>query len=220
MPLFFCRITCPEVKLRPVFEKYSKLIAYEHNEDALNIHTHFLVETDLSTDTMKNWVRKLTGMKFKATDWSFKTKYKPHKLAQEIPVTEGCITYMAKGKLEPCYNNGYKAEDIEDYKLKWIDYKRSAKQQALTSYIVKESSAQSKLRQDEMIKEIIKRMEATEQVGTEQIIKIIRQVVIIENKTMLGRYKLRDYYDTIIAHHNPQGWLNKMATMVEFKTFS
>lgn len=219
MVLYFCRITCASEKLRPIFEKFSKIIAYEHNEDALNVHTHFLVETNMSTDTIKNWVRKLTERKYKATEWSFKTKYKPHKLATEVPVTEGCITYMAKGKLEPSYCVGYTDEFILDHKLKWIDYKRSAKQQALTSYTVKESSAQSKLRQDEMITEIIKRMEDKNYTGNgnEHILKIIRQVVIVENKTILGRYKVRDYYDTVIARANPTSWLHSMAALVGFR---
>lgn len=221
---YFCRVSATYEELRPLFDRMeNNLIAYEHSENALNIHVHFLIE-DLkeSTDTLKNWIRKVTNRKFKADEWSFKTKYKPSKdkLAPEIPVSRTCITYMAKGKLEPVYNRGFKEEDILDLKLKWIDYKRSAKQQALTSYLVRESVAQSKLRQDQMMQEIIKRLETLEiddwQYTPDIVLSMIRQVVIVENKTIIGRYKVRDYYDTVLAHKHPQGWAAKMSTFVRF----
>ncbi len=222
MPDYFCRVTCSTDKLRPVFEKLSNhTIAYEHNEDSLNVHTHFFIkDMKESTDTLKNWIRKLVGP-FKATEWSFKTKYKPHKEAQEVPVTDGCITYMSKGKLEPSYNRGFKPEYVEEYKLKWLDFKRSAKQQGLKQYLVKETQQNSKLRQNEMIDEIIIRIdkmrEQKQDVFAEDILRLIRQVVIVENKTIIGRYKVRDYFDTINARENPQTWMISMRNYVSYK---
>jgi len=219
MANYFCRISCEYELLRPVLEKFPNniVVAYEHNHNVLNVHTHFLIEgMKESTDTLKNWIRKLTGRTFKADEWSFKTKYRPDKLAPEIPVNRGCITYMAKGKLEPQHVTGITMEDILDLKLKWIDYKRSGKQQALTSYIVKETQAKSKLRQDQMIQEIVKRLKEFAHPKEKDILQLIRQVVIVENKTIIGRYKVRDYFDTIIAIDTPNTWLNSMSSYVTF----
>jgi hypothetical protein len=126
---------------------------------------------------------------------------------------------MTKGKLTPSFTHGFKPEYVESYKLQWLDYKRSAKQQSLQSYIVKETQKASKLRQDEMITEICNRLDKMDNPTVENTLKLIRQVVIIENKTILGRYKCRDYYDTVRARANPQTWLTSMTTLVTDKNF-
>ena len=222
MPDYFCRITTSSDSLTPLWDKLMgfDIIAYEHKENLLNIHVHFLIKNcTLSTDTLKNYVRKITGTKFKATDWSFKTVYKPHKDASEIPVNDGCITYMSKGHLQPCYKTGFGDTYIEDFKLKWLDYKRTAKQSSLTQYLVKESQAKSKLRQNDMIDEIAKRFELLECQDISNLVKTVRQVVIVENKTVIGRYKIRDYCDTILARTQPERWLSAMTSLITEKNF-
>lgn len=220
----FCRVTVGYEVLKPLTvhlnEHSNKYIFYEHNDDQLNIHTHFYISGyAMSTDTLKQKIKKVTGLNFKATSWSFKRQYKPAKDVPEIPVTDSCITYMAKGKLEPCAKHGFTDSYILDLRANWVDYKRQAKQQRLTSYIIKESQAASKLRQDEMITEIVSRLDKQDDQTAERIIGLIRQVVIIENKTILGRYKCRDYYDTIRARQNPGSWCQSMLSLVQDKMF-
>lgn len=222
MPDYFCRVSCANAVISPLWDKLEifNLIAYEHKENDLNIHVHFLVKNfTLSTDSLKGWIRKATGLKFKATDWSFKTKYKPHKEASEITVNDGCITYMSKGHLSPVFNRGFQDSVIEDYKLKWLDFKRSAKQSALTQYLVKETQAQSKLRQNEMVDEITKRFREAPDGTIPTLLTIIRQVVVIENHTILGRYKTRDYVDTVMSRAQPHRWAQSMLAIVTDKGF-
>ena len=219
---YFCRVTTSSETLTPLWDKLMgfNIIAYEHKENILNIHVHFLIKNfTLSTDTLKNYIKKVTGVKFKATDWSFKTVYTPHKDAPEIQVNDGCITYMSKGHLQPCFKTGFSDSYIDDFKLKWLDYKRSAKQSSLTQYLVKETQAKSKLRQNEMLDEITKRFELLQEQDISHLIQIIRQVVIVENKTVIGRYKVRDYCDSILARTQPERWLSSMKTMVTEKNF-
>lgn len=224
MANYFCRITTSYKTFSvivPRIEPFCKgLVVYEHNEDALNVHIHFLIlGFTKSTDSIKGWLKKDTGISFKASDWSFKTKYKPFKEAIERNVDESCIIYMAKGKITPSYVMGIGNDTIEEYRHKWIDYKTAAKQSKLTSYIVKETAKASKLRQNEMIDEVIKRLEKQDDQTPQSILALIRQVVVVENKTILGRYKARDYYDTIRAHVNPQTWLSSMLVLVQDKNF-
>ena len=221
----FGRVTCSYAVFSPVTAKLaanaSEVIVYEHNENVLNVHVHFLIKgLKCSTDTLKNWIRRDTGRKFAATDWSFKTKYKPRKDAPEVPVSDSCITYMSKGKLTPNFSHGFKAEHVEDLLLKWLDYKKEAKQQSLKSYILKESQQASKLRQDQMIAEICKRVDESHDQTPEFILQTIRQVVIVENKTILGRYKCRDYYDTVRSRTNPDQWIVSMRNLVQDKIIS
>ena len=195
-------------------ENCDKFVVYEHNENVLNVHVHFLIKgLKCGTDSLKNWIRKTTERSYKATDWSFKTKYKPDKGSPERSVDDSCITYMSKGKLTPSYVSGYSAIDIESYRLMWLDYKRQAKQQSLTSYIVKETQKASKLRQDEMITEICKRLDNSTDKRPRMIVQFIRQVVIIENKTVLGRYKCRDYFDAVLSRIDPPSWELSMTLM-------
>lgn len=221
---YFCRVTTSYQSFQPVIQRIiqccQKFVVYEHSEDALNVHIHFLIiGFTKSTDSIKGWIRKDTGRSYKATDWSFKTKYKPHKEANETDVDETAIIYMAKGKLSPSYTFGMLPESIDHYRLAWIDYKTRAKQSKLTSYIVKETAKQSKLRQNEMIDEIVKRMNEREDQTPDVILTIIRQVVLIENSSIIGRYKVRDYYDTVRAKVNPETWLQSMTALVQDKNF-
>lgn len=224
MPNYFCRVTTPYSTFIPVINRLQsvceKLIVYEHSENELNIHIHFLIMGfTKSTDTLKGWIKRDTGKNFPATEWSFKTKYKPYKGDKEYDVDENCLTYMAKGHLDYSYNHGFSEGFIQEAKLRWVDYKTRARQSKLTSYIVKESAKASKLRQNEMIDEIVKRVQVAPENTPEVILSIIRQVVIIENKTIIGRYKVRDYYDTIRSIANPGTWLSSMTMLIKDKNF-
>jgi len=173
------------------------LVVYEHeaDEDISRTHIHCYADNpQVSTDTMKNWVKKALGTtKFPKTDWSFEE-------AQDV----GFITYMSKGRLDPLLVKGIEADAIVALKDKWVDI---PKKTGKTQYVLKiENPAQQKLRQWEMVEEINRRFQMVDPEASgdpvEKLIRIIRQVVIIENKTVCGRYKFRDYYDTIMSMNN------------------
>ncbi|MDD1463642.1 hypothetical protein MEO39_27075, partial [Dolichospermum sp. ST_sed2] len=80
-----------------------------------------------------------------------------------------------------------------------------------------------KLRQAELVAEIRRRVndykgeESEGKFDPSRVVKIIKQVVVIENNTVCGRYKFRDYYDTVMAHESPF-FENQMISFVTYKT--
>lgn len=203
------RVTRSYDALKSFFEKLStysdKLVAYQHDESS-RIHVHALVvNCKPSTDTLKNWIRSCVG-KVEKTDWSFVTK----------DVNENFITYMSKGTLTPqcCY--GFTTDQIEAYKMAWEHRPKSFKQQRLT-FVVKETTEQRKMRQEDMIQEIISRYDQLpperKYDSSKELIALIYKVVAVENRNVLGRYKLRDYYDTIQGRIHPALWLNAMTSL-------
>lgn len=195
---YFIRLRYSYTKLKEAVDliagQCSAVVLYEHDDKSENIHIHALLKgCKVSTDTLKNYVRKFIGSVPK-THWSFKSA-----------TNDECIIYMSKGNLEPSFVHNYDIERIQKYKEEWVDKKRYA-QKTLIQYTVKENPKEAKLRQNEMIDEIITRLKKTDDWSEMRIIALIRQVVIIENKNLLGRFKARDYYDTIRAKIVPERW--------------
>ena len=187
------------------------LVVYEHEADDEISRTHIHCYADnpqVSTDTMKNWVKKALGTTvFPKTDWAFPE-------AED----EGFITYMSKGHLSPLLIKGIEAEAVRLLKDKWVDI---PKKTGKTQYVLKiENPAQQKLRQWEMVQEINRRYNINDPEESrdpvEKLIRIIRQVVIIENNTICGRYKFRDYYDTIMSLNNSN--TNDMKNFLGFRS--
>lgn len=170
------------------------LVVYEHEADDEISRTHIHCYADnprVSTDTMKNWVKKALGVtKFVKTDWSFPE-------AQD----EGFITYMSKGHLDPLFIKGITADACTLLKAQWVEIPKA---KGKTQYILRvENPAQQKLRQSEMVDEIRRRIHANPPPDdydmTAIVIQHILDVVVKENKTVCGRYKVRDYYDTVMS---------------------
>lgn len=203
------RITKPFSSLKWFCEKIKehsdKSIYYEHTESA-RPHVHgLIVNPTISTDTMKNWLRKHLGP-IPKTDWSFVAK----------DVNEKFITYMSKGKLEPSYVFGFSDGEVNTYRGSWEDRPRKQMQTKL-SYVVKETPDERRMRQEDMVKEIVRRVQLSEDKSTDFIIGTIYRVVSVENRTMLGRYKMRDYYDAVTAKVDYQGWLVNMRKIIAFR---
>lgn len=116
------------------------------------------------------------------------------------------VIYMSKGKLEPFYVKGFTQEEIDSCKDRWVERTPETSQKFLTSYVVRENSEQSKRRQWDNIQEIVKRYNELPMPTGRHLCRIIKQVVVMENHTMLGRYKMRDYYDTVKAIVNEHDW--------------
>lgn len=86
------------------------VVVYEHDESARK-HIHLYTEgTKTSVQTIKNWVTKDLGCKVDKADWSFKTA-KDRRF----------ITYMAKGKLQPCLVKGISDDEINTLREKWVE---------------------------------------------------------------------------------------------------
>jgi len=116
MPKYAIRLHYPYDRLTDFFNRFDVVVVYQHDadEEVSRTHVHALLEATISTDTMKNWVRKLVGHVEK-TDWSFKTEL------QGQPVQDRFITYMSNGILEPKLVKGFTQEVIDNYKSQWIE---------------------------------------------------------------------------------------------------
>lgn len=190
-------------KLDLVAERY---VWFQHDVPD-NVHVHGLVVgCTVSTDTLKNYIRKSVG-NMKSTEWSFKS-------ANDL----NFITYMSKGNLSPVSVKGFEADEIIEYMSKWVDQPVKLKRSQMVQYKLKfESPTQAKMRQNDMIDAIILRINEKSIQGTENILEEIRQVVYVEQRTVAGRYKIRDYYDTIVARRQPSGWIAMMAQIVSHR---
>ena len=50
-----------------------------------------------------------------------------------------------------------------------------------------------------------------------EILEVIRQVVYVEHKTIVGRYKIRDFYDYVMGNMDSERWLDNMEKLISFR---
>lgn len=129
--------------LIPFFEELDKSVVYEHNadEEVNRTHIHALIETELSTDTLKLRIRKCLGYKPTRSDWAFSEKVgKPL-----TPVEDRFITYMSKGTLQPKYLKGFTQDECDKYKALWVEKSQSSvpdKKKIISGFTISKELAQ------------------------------------------------------------------------------
>lgn len=189
-------------KLDQVTDRY---VFYQHDVPN-NVHIHgLLVGCKVSTDTLKNYIRKDVG-NMKSTDWSFKS-------ADDF----NFITYMSKGTLEPAAVKGFSQEELTEYMSKWVTVE--SKKRKMTQYKLKiENPQQAKIRQNELMDMVLQRCKEKGISHGAPVLEVIRQVVYVEHKTIVGRYKIRDYYDYVVGNGlNTELWIKSMEKLIYFK---
>jgi len=182
-------------RLKPVCER---VVIYEH--EASRTHIHGLLENcKVSTDTLKNWVKKsLNVTVYPKSDWSFT-------VAQDSKF----ITYMSKGLLQPKVVQGYTENEIEALRNQWVPVAKLVKEK--TQYKLRsENPAQAKFRQNELMQMVKDRCKANNWNNMTEILQCIRQIVYVEHKTIVGRYKIRDFYDYVLSDLNEKKWIDEM----------
>lgn len=205
--LWACRVTRTFSDMSEVIDRMSEksklLVVYAHNEECERPHIHFLIDTDVSTDTIKNWIKKcLNVTTFNKMDWSFKSTY-----GDDVPVDNGYVTYMSKGKYDPLYVKGFTDSEIKELKTRWV-----AKQP-------KQRMVQSKLKKDkdltysDIVKIVIGKLQGNS--NPELIVKTLNEVLIQYDK-LVGRYKFRDMVDAIVARMDNVGWVGQMVYFCRF----
>lgn len=207
------RVTRPAGDLRSFIERIEarcdKLIIYQHDESS-RPHIHGLITNcQVSTDTLKNYIKTSLGVtSFPKTDWSFVSK----------DVNEKFITYMSKGRLDPVYSKGYDEHEVNEFRNQWEDKPHKKSVQTRLTYVVKESPIERKQRQSDMVNEIVDTIEKEGiKKSPRDIITVIWRIVVVKNQNVMGRYKLRDYYDSVASRVNHTEWIYEMENFVKFK---
>lgn len=216
----FCRVRVPYANVtgavEAIAEKCDKIVVYEHNERQDNIHIHlYLQRCQVSTDTVKNYFKKC-GFNAgpKGTGWSF-TK------ATDI----GCITYMSKGKLDPCYVKGFTQDEIDECKDRWVERTSETsgkKYQTRLQYIVHETPSQAKKRKNDYVEEMRLELQShhkatnLEYFVDEHIVEVIIRI-LNRNHVVFSRYTIRDYYDTLCARQYTDQFVQSMIKFLQPK---
>lgn len=125
MPTFAIRITVPyeQLSTSPVFtylvERSNVLIIAQHDETTSTgstVHCHIHANVKVGYDSVNNIIK--TNYRGNA-EFSVKTEYgkNPYKL----PVDDGNVTYILKGKLTPRYMKGMTEDEMITLRSKWVD---------------------------------------------------------------------------------------------------
>lgn len=200
-----CRITYMvydvSTALQKIADKSEKLVVYAH-DDGNRPHIHFLIEgITQSTDTIKNWIKKDVGTVAK-TDWSFKTEH------EGKPIDYGYVTYMSKGKLDPVFNKGFTDSELIELRNKWVVHKPSSKK-----WDLKDARVDKEKTQKEIVEVVIRELNGSS--NPREIVKILNRILSEEQK-IVGRYKFRDYVDTILSRVDKTGWEEQMLNFCRF----
>lgn len=189
-----------------------KIVIYEHHANRVHIHG-LLVNCKVSTDTLKNYVkRSLSVTSYPKSDWSFKTIHEGN------PVDDNFIIYMSKGCLQPQFYKGYTIDELELYRNKWVERSDYVRKKTLVQYKLKyENPKESKIRQNEMMDMVRQRCRENGIIRPREVLEVIRDVVYRECRTVVGRYKLRDFYDYTMSDVNPEGFMKDMEKIIYFK---
>lgn len=121
MPHYAVRVTHSWLRAQSIAHAWAlradKVLVYEHSQETKTArdktHIHMLlVNTSIDKKQLRN-IAKETNVPTKGNEnMSFK-------MAEE-PFTK-YITYMSKGVLNPVYNKGFTTEELEEYRLLWIE---------------------------------------------------------------------------------------------------
>lgn len=219
----FVRVSRPYEDLQPVLERIanasSKMIVYEHPEDdeVSRTHVHFAVAGfERDKETMKNWIKNFLPQGISKSDWAFKA----------LVTFDGTITYMSKGEYIPKLVKNVSDETIRTQIELWDERDPKRRQKTLTQYVVKETPKESKKRQNELVDEMLEILKIRH--GAETFLDhhatrlkdedVIDAIIYVLNKhhTIFGRYKVRDYYDTIMSRAQPNLFKYDMLKMIGF----
>lgn len=209
MPNFHIRISRDYATVKPWVETEScdKIVVFEHEADdeVTRTHCHIWAIGIGKSDTLKNHIKKLIGNVDK-TDWYFTEKNKKKEVW-----TDDVITYMSKGTLTPMYVKGYTDAEIEDFKGKWVVPKSPLKMVDGKLVIEREVGDIKKKTKRQLIEDM--KSLYLDNMETEEIIKLIRKV-LIQNNEVIGMYKVMDYYDALLMYSDKRRFIDMVVQKI------
>lgn len=186
----------------------SSVVLFEHEADEQVARTHchiWLKGVTCNTDTLKNHIKKVVG-KVPKSDWAFMEVCPKTKTLYD----DSLITYMSKGILYPKYIRGWTEEEIEEFRVKWINHNPITTQDGklVVKRVVKETAKKTK-------RELIQEMLETylPDMENEEIIELIRKV-LVKNNEVIGMYKVIDYFDSLLCYGNKDRFVNMVVQKI------
>lgn len=220
------RITRTYEELKPwiqnLSDKCEKLIVYQHDadEDVSRTHCHLMIIGYTTSDeTMKMQLTKILGQRPEKTDWAWDPSVRSE---------DDSISYMSKKDLQPMYNKGYEDSYVVERSTKYVPKSEYVKSSGKTQYkVIAEKPEVSKKRQNDLLDEMIQKYRENYPMDeyvcknppfkSNEVVKIIIDT-LNQHRVIFGRYKVRDYYDTIMSRLWPNLFAEKMCGMVGFVT--
>lgn len=162
---------------------------------------------------MKSQIRTHFKIKsFPRSDWVFDNELRDERKA---------ITYASKKDLQAKFNKGYEASFIAECSAEYLPPDEYVKRNGKVQFkVVTEKPEVSRKRQNDLLDEMIRRYKSHYQM--DKYIEnqsypmdskaVIREIIEVlnENRVIFGRYKVRDYYDTICARM----WVGRFQNMM------
>lgn len=203
------RVSYPYAQLVEVFKKLSevcdKIVVYEH--DASRVHVHALLcGCRVSTDTIKNWIKKTLNVTVSKYDWSFKNANKDDKY----------ITYMSKGKLEPAFSKGYDGLELASLREQWQD-KKEVKEEESSVIDLRKVRVTRYTLANEVLGLYNERYTTAESYDEDERLKVKMKKLIEIVKEVCKKHKKGCDYDncakiaqTVLADLDPNYWIQKV----------
>lgn len=167
---------------------------YEADEEVSRTHIHMIIrDSEVNTDALKTRYKKLYGGIDK-TDWMFK---------YGVTDDNKFITYMSKGKLAPKLTKGYEISDIEKATAEWVDPTKT-NLRLEDGKFVRDVNEPNQKTKTQLLEQMRSRLSGTD--TTREILKIVRKT-LIDNKCVVGMYKMMDYYDSLIMYERKEDWI-------------
>lgn len=201
-----------------IWDHCGQLIVYEHQADAnvSRTHVHMLVDAlQVSTETVKNWLRQDSTTEWTKSDWSFKKQYR-HRSGKIVLCDADMITYMSKGKLNPCRL----PKGFPDWKEKMELWVEPVKYQTTLDQ-KKEPSARNTITQWDMFEEVDRYLKydadgnfTKRHILMQDVVDAILHVHLKHHK-LISRYKVRDFYDTYVARNDRSEIARKIYNLID-----
>lgn len=182
-----------------------KVIAVEHPADSevSRTHTHILiVDSPVASLALKNKLKRMyPELKLEKGDWAF----------PELKNTdyEHIVVYYSKGK--------YDYKSMKGFEFDWDMIKSLWSEPKVIQTLLKVTDP-SKMTYKEMLQQIKNTLKEDNDYSIDNILSQIRQVFIIQNKRIIGRFKVRDIVDTLMAEFEPNDWKHSVKKLCEYRT--
>lgn len=207
--------------VRNLSDKAAKLIVYQHDSDEEVNRTHchlMIIGYTTSDETMKTQLTKVLGVRLKGQkDWAWDPVVRNESAA---------IQYMSKRDLQPKYVLNYEDSYVAECSAKYEPPDEYRKEEKHSRKLIPEKPEITKKRRNDYIEEMIQALKDEHPMyhyvdgfkykWCAEEIKYIIINILNKNSEIYNRYKIRDYYDTLMGRLCPERFVGKIQSIVGF----